>query len=115
MAADKTAAAQDAPKQPRRSISAKLKPVSGVAAKAAAKAGPVAGETPAAPAPEAGKPTDDQIAIWRALEPNQKLALREREALGSTGFGRAVAIPHARLETIDRPLAIQNPVPRRAR
>ena len=30
-------------------------------------------------------------------------ALREREALGSTGFGRAVAIPHARLETIDRP------------
>ncbi|MAO03542.1 MAG: transcriptional regulator [Citromicrobium sp.] len=33
-------------------------------------------------------------------------ALREREALGSTGFGRAVAIPHARLETIDRPLAM---------
>ena len=31
---------------------------------------------------------------------------REREALGSTGFGRAVAIPHARLETIDRPLAM---------
>ena len=28
-------------------------------------------------------------------------ALREREALGSTGFGRAVAIPHARLETIE--------------
>ena len=52
MAADKTAAAQDAPKQPRRSISAKLKPVSGVAAKTAAKAGPAAGETPAAPAPE---------------------------------------------------------------
>jgi PTS system nitrogen regulatory IIA component len=33
-------------------------------------------------------------------------ALREREALGSTGFGRGVAIPHARLETIDRPLAM---------
>ena len=87
MAADKTAAAQDAPKQPRRSISTKLKPVSGVAAKAAAKAGPVAGETPAAPAPEAGKPTDDQIAIWRALEPNQKLALREREAVRMFGQG----------------------------
>ena len=33
-------------------------------------------------------------------------ALREREALGSTGFGRGVAMPHARLETIDRPLAM---------
>ncbi|WP_248285056.1 PTS sugar transporter subunit IIA [Alteriqipengyuania abyssalis] len=33
-------------------------------------------------------------------------ALREREALGSTGFGRAVAIPHARLETIESPLAM---------
>lgn len=31
--------------------------------------------------------------------------LEEREALGSTGFGRGVAIPHARLDDIKRPLA----------
>ncbi|RPF71403.1 PTS sugar transporter subunit IIA [Aurantiacibacter spongiae] len=31
--------------------------------------------------------------------------LQEREALGSTGFGRGVAIPHARLPDIERPLA----------
>ncbi|GAA4047401.1 PTS sugar transporter subunit IIA [Parerythrobacter jejuensis] len=33
-------------------------------------------------------------------------ALEEREKLGSTGFGRGVAIPHARLDTINRPLAV---------
>ncbi|ABC64686.1 PTS sugar transporter subunit IIA [Erythrobacter litoralis] len=33
-------------------------------------------------------------------------ALEEREKLGSTGFGRGVAIPHARLDTISRPLAV---------
>ena len=33
-------------------------------------------------------------------------ALREREALGSTGFGRGVAMPHARMDTIDQPLAM---------
>ena len=32
-------------------------------------------------------------------------AIDEREKLGSTGFGRAVAIPHARIAGIDRPLA----------
>jgi nitrogen PTS system EIIA component len=31
--------------------------------------------------------------------------LNEREALGSTGFGRGVAIPHARLEGPNRPVA----------
>ncbi len=33
-------------------------------------------------------------------------SLQEREALGSTGFGRGVAIPHARSEEINRPAAI---------
>lgn len=33
-------------------------------------------------------------------------ALQEREALGSTGFGRGVAMPHARLDTIDDPVAM---------
>lgn len=32
-------------------------------------------------------------------------ALEEREKLGSTGFGRGVAIPHARIEGINRPVA----------
>jgi PTS system nitrogen regulatory IIA component len=32
-------------------------------------------------------------------------ALDEREKLGSTGFGRAVAIPHARLAGVNRPMA----------
>lgn len=32
-------------------------------------------------------------------------ALEERERLGSTGFGRGVALPHARIEGIHRPVA----------
>lgn len=32
--------------------------------------------------------------------------IEERERLGSTGFGRGVAIPHARLEGINRPVAV---------
>lgn len=33
-------------------------------------------------------------------------ALDEREKLGSTGFGRGVAIPHARIEGINRPVTV---------
>lgn len=40
----------------------------------------------------------DQDAVLEALE--------ERERLGSTGFGRGVAIPHARIDGINRPLAV---------
>ena len=40
--------------------------------------------------------------------------LQEREALGSTGFGRVVALPHARIEGLSRPVAallrLQTPV-----
>lgn len=32
-------------------------------------------------------------------------ALTERETLGSTGFGRGVAMPHARLDCVDQPVA----------
>jgi len=31
--------------------------------------------------------------------------LEEREALGSTGFGRAIALPHARIDGLRRPVA----------
>ena len=33
-------------------------------------------------------------------------ALKERETLGSTGFGRAVAMPHARMDAVDVPHAL---------
>ena len=40
--------------------------------------------------------------------------ITEREQLGSTGFGRGVAIPHARIPDIDKPVAaflrLQSPV-----
>jgi len=32
--------------------------------------------------------------------------LEEREKLGSTGFGRGVAIPHARIPNLSRPVAV---------
>ncbi|GAB5348822.1 PTS sugar transporter subunit IIA [Alteriqipengyuania sp. 357] len=42
-----------------------------------------------------------------ALDAEEVLdALKEREALGSTGFGRAVAMPHARLDAVDKPVAV---------
>jgi PTS system nitrogen regulatory IIA component len=41
-----------------------------------------------------------------ALEPDHVLErILEREALGSTGFGRGVAIPHARIAGLPRPVA----------
>lgn len=41
-----------------------------------------------------------------ALDPALVLdALEEREQLGSTGFGRGVALPHARIDGINRPVA----------
>ncbi|MFZ1743095.1 MAG: PTS sugar transporter subunit IIA [Pontixanthobacter sp.] len=40
----------------------------------------------------------DPVAVLESLE--------EREKLGSTGFGRGIAIPHARLDGIKRPLAV---------
>lgn len=40
--------------------------------------------------------------------------IEEREKLGSTGFGRGVAIPHARIDRLERPVAaffrLENPV-----
>jgi PTS system nitrogen regulatory IIA component len=39
----------------------------------------------------------DEIAVLEGLE--------EREALGSTGFGRGVALPHARMDKLARPVA----------
>lgn len=39
----------------------------------------------------------DQAVVLEGLE--------EREALGSTGFGRGVALPHARIEAVRRPIA----------
>ncbi len=41
-----------------------------------------------------------------ALDADEVLdALEEREKLGSTGFGRGVALPHARMEGLHRPVA----------
>jgi PTS system nitrogen regulatory IIA component len=41
-----------------------------------------------------------------ALDPAHVLErIHEREALGSTGFGRGVAIPHARIAGLTRPVA----------
>ncbi|MBT3305968.1 MAG: hypothetical protein HN377_05730, partial [Alphaproteobacteria bacterium] len=51
-------------KKPRRTISAKLAPVR------AAGAGV-----------DAPKPTAEQIAVWQGLDANQKMAVREREAV----------------------------------
>ena len=48
-----------------------------------------------------------QFAAAYAVDQSQVLeSLQEREALGSTGFGRGVAIPHARSDAINRPAAI---------
>lgn len=39
----------------------------------------------------------DRAAVLEGLE--------EREALGSTGFGRGIALPHARIDGLNRPVA----------
>lgn len=50
-----------------------------------------------------------------ALDPAHVLErIEDREKLGSTGFGRGVAIPHARIDGLERPVAVffrlENPV-----
>lgn len=49
----------------------------------------------------------DRFGAAYRLDPAMVLeALDEREKLGSTGFGRGVAIPHARIEGINRPVTV---------
>jgi PTS system nitrogen regulatory IIA component len=50
-----------------------------------------------------------------ALAPDVVIdGIEEREKLGSTGFGRGVAIPHARIDGLEKPVAaffrLENPV-----
>ncbi|MBC8339668.1 MAG: glycosyltransferase family protein [Rhodospirillales bacterium] len=68
MAADQTT------KTPRRTINAKLTPAR-------------EGGTAARPdtAPETPKPTPEQVAAWQGLQPDQRMALREREAVRMFG------------------------------
>jgi PTS system nitrogen regulatory IIA component len=48
----------------------------------------------------------NRFALAYGLDPDCVLEhLEEREKLGSTGFGRGVAIPHARIAEIRRPVA----------
>ena len=77
--------------KPKRTISATMKPVVGTPAAAPAPQTPTA-----APAPQ--PPTAEQVATWQALEPDQKLALREREAVRMFGQGLE---HHRRGETED--------------
>ena len=49
----------------------------------------------------------DRFASVYQLDRDRVLeAIQAREALGSTGFGRGVAIPHARIEGLRRPAAV---------
>ena len=49
----------------------------------------------------------DRFASVYALERDSVLeALEEREKLGSTGFGRGTAIPHARLDRLSQPVSV---------
>ena len=49
----------------------------------------------------------DRFGAVYGLDPAHVLErLAEREALGSTGFGRGVAIPHARIGGLARPVAV---------
>jgi|SRR5690606_2910713 len=48
----------------------------------------------------------NRFALAYGLDPDHVLEhLEEREKLGSTGFGRGVAIPHARMADVRRPVA----------
>jgi PTS system nitrogen regulatory IIA component len=48
----------------------------------------------------------DRFAAVYGLDGKDVLAkIQEREQLGSTGFGRGVAIPHARIPGVNRPVA----------
>lgn len=44
-------------------------------------------------------------AVYRLDLASVQERIEERESLGSTGFGRGVAIPHARLDGLARPVA----------
>ena len=44
-------------------------------------------------------------AVYLVDEATVLEGLQEREALGSTGFGRGVALPHARIDGLTRPIA----------
>jgi PTS system nitrogen regulatory IIA component len=49
----------------------------------------------------------DRFSRVYGLDAGQVLAaINQREALGSTGFGRGVAIPHARIAGLARPVAV---------
>lgn len=49
----------------------------------------------------------ERFATVYELEPAKVLErIEERERLGSTGFGRGVAIPHARINGLSRPVAV---------
>lgn len=49
----------------------------------------------------------DQFAhIYRVESQRSRELLRKRETLGTTGFGRGIAIPHARIEGISQPLGL---------
>ena len=43
--------------------------------------------------------------VYELDDARVRSALEEREQLGSTGFGRGVAIPHARIDGLNRPVA----------
>lgn len=49
----------------------------------------------------------ERFAAVYALDVNEVLErIEDREKLGSTGFGRGVAIPHARIATLSKPVAV---------